>query len=153
MATINIAKRNTTKLLDAGYKSLPRVLDFVIDFTKDVTMGTATDVIQLGTLPGGAVVLAVSVESVVPGATANTLLAKVGATTTNAVLTETDAAGAFAATVPAAIPLIVPAGGAELTLTGAIAARTEGVVRVICLVVEGDRDPRTPGIVGRDALA
>lgn len=153
MATLNSAKRNTSGKLDAGYKSYPRVLDFVVDLSADVTMGTATDDINLATLPGGTVVLAVSVQQVTAGTGSGTLVGRVGTTTVTGTLASTAAAGTVAATVPAAVPAVVAAAGAELNLLGATAVRTDGKVRVIAVVVEGDRSPREAAIVARDALA
>lgn len=151
MATLNSAKRNTSGQLEAGYKSFPRVLDFIVDFASDVTMGTATDDIQLATLPGGTLVLAASVQQLEAGTGSGTVVVRVGTTTLTATLASTAAVGTVPATVPAAIPAIVPLAGAELNLLGATAVRTDGKVRVIAVVVEGDREPRAPTTVPRDA--
>lgn len=153
MAILNIPRYNATGHLDAGYKSFPRVLDFVVDLSADVTMGTATDVIQLAKLPEGAIVLAASIQQVEAGTGSGTLLAQVGSTAISGTLLATAAAGTVAATVPAAIATIVPVGGAEFSLLGATAVRTTGVIRVVAVVVEGDRNPRVPAIAPRDALA
>lgn len=153
MATLNSAKRNTSGVLEAGYKANVRVLDFILDLGADVTMGTATDDIQLATLPGGATVVSVSVQQVTAGTGSGTLVGRVGTTTVTGTLASTAAAGTVSATVPAALPLTVPAAGAELNLLGATAARTDGVVRVTVAIVEGDRSPRVPAIVTRDMLA
>ena len=153
MATINIARYNTTGHLDAGYKSFPRVLDFVIDLSKDVTMGTATDVINIAKLPEGAIVLATSIQQVTVGTGSGTLAARVGTTALSGTLVATDAAGTVAATLPAAIGMVVPKDGAEFNLLGAVAARTAGIIRVVLVVVEGDRDPRISGMAARDTLA
>ena len=150
MATLNSAKRNTSGLLEAGYNRSARVLDFTLDLGTDVTMGTATDDINLATLPGGSVVLAVTVQQLSAGTGSGTLVGRVGSTTVTGTLASTDAAGTVAATVPAAIPLVVPAAGAELNLLGATATRTSGKVRVVAVVVEGDRSPREPGVVIRN---
>jgi hypothetical protein len=153
MATLNSAKRNTSGLLEAGYNRTARVLDFVLDLAADATMGTATDDINLATLPGGSVVLAVTVQQLEAGTGSGTLVGRVGSTTATGTLASTAAAGTVAATVPAAIPLVVPAGGAELNVLGATAVRTDGKVRVIAVIVEGDRSPRQPEIADRDTLA
>jgi hypothetical protein len=153
MATLNSAKRNTSGLLEAGYNRTARVLDFVLDLAADATMGTATDDINLATLPGGSVVLAVTVQQLEAGTGTGTLVGRVGSTTATGTLASTAAAGTVAATVPAAIPLVVPAGGAELNVLGATAVRTDGKVRVIAVIVEGDRSPRQPEIADRDTLA
>jgi len=152
MATISSAKRNVSGEIDAGSKAYARVLDFVVDFSTDFTMGTATDDINLATLPEGAVVIAASVQQVTAGTGSGTVLARVGATALTATLASTAAAGVLAATVPAAIPMVVPAGGAELQLLGATAVRTDGKARVILVVVEGDRSPRQPIVAARDAI-
>lgn len=153
MATLNSAKRNTSGLLEAGYNRTARVLDFVLDLAADATMGTATDDINLATLPGGSVVLAVTVQQLEAGTGSGTLVGRVGTTTATGTLASTATAGTVAATVPAAVPLVVPAAGAELNVLGATAVRTDGKVRVIAVVVEGDRSPRQPEIVDRDTLA
>lgn len=153
MATLNSAKRNTSGLLEAGYNRTARVLDFVLDLAADATMGTATDDINLATLPGGSVVLAVTVQQLEAGTGTGTLVGRVGSVTATGTLASTDAAGTVAATVPAAIPLVVPAAGAELNVLGATAVRTTGKVRVVAVVVEGDRSPRQPEIADRDTLA
>lgn len=153
MATLNSAKRNTSGQLEAGYKSFPRVLDFTLNFGTDATMGTATDDINLATLPGGATVLSVSVQQVTAGTGTGTVVARVGTTTVTGTLASTATAGTVSATVPAAIPLVVPAAGAELNLLGATAVRTDGVVRVTVVIVEGDRAPRVPAVATRDTLA
>lgn len=153
MTTLNSAKRNTSGLLEAGFNRTARVLDFVLDLGADVTMGTATDDINLATLPGGSVVLAVTVQQLSAGVGAGTLVGRVGSTTVTGTLASEAAVGTVAATVPAAIPLVVPAAGAELNLLGASAVRTAGKVRVVAVIVEGDRSPREPEIVDRDTLA
>ena len=151
MATLNSAKRNTTQLLDAGYKSFPRVLDFIVDMTKDVTMGTATDVINLGLLPNGATILAASIQQVVVGTGAGTLVVRAGSTVLSGTLASTADVGTLADALPAAVPVILPVGPTELNLLGASGVRTTGMIRVICLLVEGDRNPRAGGIAPRDS--
>lgn len=151
MATINSAKRNTTQLLDAGYKSFPRVLDFVLDMTKDVTMGSATDVINLGLLPNGATILAASVQQVTAGTGTGTLVVRAGSTALSGTLASNAPVGTLADALPAVVPVILPVGPTELNLQGAGSARTTGMIRVICLLVEGDRNPRAGGIAVRDS--
>lgn len=153
MATLNSAKRNTSGLLEAGMVRPARVIDFVLDLASDVTMGTATDDINIATLPGGSVVLAVTVQQLSAGTGSGTLVGRVGSTTVTGTLASTADAGTVAATVPATIPLVVPAAGAELNLLGATAVRTDGKVRVVVVVAEGDRSPRQPEIADRDTLA
>ena len=153
MAILSIPRYNTTGHLDAGYKSFPRVLDFVIDLSDDVTMGTATDSINIAMLPEGTIVVAASIQQLTVGSGSGTLAVQTGATAVSSTLLATAAVGTVAATLPAAIASIVPAGGAILNLQGAVAARTTGKIRVIVLVVEGDRNPREATIVVRDTLA
>lgn len=152
MATLNIPQYKTHGQLDAGYKSLVRVLDFNIDLSKDVTMGTATDDINLALLPAGAIVLAATVQQVVPGTGTGTFVVRVGTTAISGTLAATDPAGTVATTVPAAIGLTVPLARSNLNLLGATAARTTGKVRVAVTIVEGDRSPRAPELVNRDAI-
>ena len=87
MATLNWPRRQTHGLMDAGYKSFPRVLDFVIDLATDVVMTTATDDINIGTLPGNCIVLAMSVQQVTVGTGTGTLVGRVGTTTATATTT------------------------------------------------------------------
>lgn len=152
MPTYNIPRYKSHGQLDAGYKASPRVLDFNVDLASDVTMTTATDVIQLARLPEGAIIVGASIQQVEAGTGTGTLLAQIGSTALTGTLLATAAAGTVAATVPAAIATIVPVGGAEFSLLGATATRTTGKIRVVLLVVEGDRSPRKPGIVARDAI-
>ena len=152
MPTVNFNQRVATGMLDAGYVANARVLDFVVRLGTDVVMGTATDDIALSFLPEGALVVAIAVQQVTVGTGAGTLQARVGTTAVGATLASTAAVGTVAATTPAAIPLVVPAGGAELNLLGATAVRNDGVIRVIALVVEGDRAPRVPAVAARDAI-
>ena len=152
MANIDSAKRNATGHFAAGYNADVRVLDFIVDFSKDFTMANATDDIDLVALPGGAVVVALTVQQLTAGTGTGTVVARVGTTTMSATLASTATAGTVAASVPAAIPAVVPAGGAELNLLGATAIRTDGKLRVIAVVVEGDRAPREATTVKRDAI-
>lgn len=153
MPTLNSAKRNTSGQLEAGYKSFPRVLDFILDLSADVVMGTATDDINLATLPGGATVLSATIQQLNAGTGTGTLVGRVGATTVTGTLASTASIGTVTSTVPAALPLVVPAAGAELNLLGATAVRTDGRVRVTVVIVEGDRSPRVPVVAPRDTLA
>ena len=153
MATLNSAKRNVTGQMDSGASTQARVLDFVLDLSTDATMGTATDDINLATLAPGTLVLALTVQQVSVGTGTGTLVGRVGATTATGTLASTAAVGTVAATVPAALPLVVPAAGAELNVLGATAVRTDGKVRVVAVVVEGDRTPREASVAPRDALA
>lgn len=116
-------------------------------------MTTATDDINLATLPAGAVILAASVQQLSVGTGTGTVVVRAGATNLTGTLASTAAVGTVAATVPAAIPMIVPAGGAELNLLGATATRLDGEVRVVVVIAEGDRSPREPETVDRDTLA
>jgi hypothetical protein len=151
MATINSAKRNTSLVLDAGDKNFARVIDMSFDFSADGTMGTATDVINLMTLPAGAVVLALSVQQTTIGTGTGTVVGRVGTTTLTGTLASTAAVSTLAATTPATIPYVVAAGGEELNLLGATAVRIDGKVRVFAVVVEGDKTPRYPTTVLKDA--
>lgn len=153
MATLNSSKRNTSGDLGAGYLAFARTLQFDVDFGTDFVMGTATDDINLATLPEGTIVLGGTIQQIVAGTGTGTAVLRVGSTTISGTLASTATAGALAATVPAAIPLVVAAGGAELNLLGATAVRTAGRVRVVLTVVEGDRVPRTATTVDRDTLA
>ena len=152
MATLNSAKRNTSGYIDAGEKRYARVIDFVVDLSADATMTTATDVINLATLPAGTVVLSVELQQITAGTGTGTLVGAVGATTATGTLASTATALAWAAPLPAALPLVVPAGGAELNLVGATAVRTDGKIRVVAVVVEGDRAPREAAVVTRDVI-
>lgn len=153
MATVNSSKRNTSGHIDAGYKSMVRAVEFIVDLANDATMANATDDIALGTLPGGTVVLGIALQQLEAGTGSGTLVGRVGTTTMTATLASTATAGTVAATVPAALPALVPAAGAELNLLGATAVRTDGKVRVVVFVAEGDRSPRQATVTDRDQLA
>jgi hypothetical protein len=152
MATLNSTKRNTSGRVDAGYKAYSRAIDFVVDLATDVTMGTATDDIQIATLPAGLMVMSATVQQVAVGTGSGTLTLRVGTTAVTGTLASTAPVGTVAATVPAAIPLAVPLAGAEVNLLGATAVRTDGKVRVTLIVVEADRNPRAPETVDRDVI-
>lgn len=152
MASLNSAKRNTTGEIDAGNKAYARVLDFVVDFGTDFVMTTATDNINLATLPAGTIVLAATIQQLVPGTGVGDMVVRIGTTTVTGTLVSPALAGAVAATLPAAIPLVVPAGGLELNILGSTAIRTDGSARVLVTVVEGDREPRRPTTVARDVI-
>lgn len=151
MATISSAKRNTSGQLSGGHAKV-RVVDLIFDFSKDGTMTTATDDINLATLPAGAIVVAATVQQETVGTGTGTVTLRVGTTAVTGTLASTAAAGTVAATVPAAIPLIVPVGGLELNLLGATATRLDGRVRVVVTLVEGDRSPRVPVSTTRDQV-
>lgn len=153
MATINSAKRNTSGDINAGALTYARTIDFIVDFANDFTMGTATDVINLATLPKGAVVIGAFLQQITAGTGSGTVALRVGTTSITATLASTAAAEVISATVPAAIPLVVPEAGAELNLLGATAVRTDGVARVTVVIVEGDKTPRQATTTDRDALA
>lgn len=150
MATLNSPFRKTHGQLDGGYKSLVRVLDFNLDLATDVTMGTATDVINLGTLPFGAQVISAAIQQVQVGTGTGTLTLRSGTTALTGALTSTDPVDTFAANLPAATPRTVPLATEELNLLGATAVRNDGKIRVIVAIVEGDRTPIRPGLAGRD---
>lgn len=152
MATVNSSKRNTSGEIDAGYKAYARVLDFVVDFASDFVMTTATDDVQLATLPSGTQVLSATIQQLEAGTGTGTVVVRVGTTTLTGTLASTAAAGTVAATLPAAIPMVVASGGAELNLLGATATRLDGKARVVVVVVEGDREPRRPTVAARDAI-
>lgn len=152
MATLNSAKRNTSGLLENGNKIYARSLNFVVDLSADAIMTTATDDINIATLPAGTVVLSVEVQQLTAGTGTGTLVGRVGATTATGTLASTATAGTWAAPLPAALPLVVGNGGAELNVLGATAVRTDGKIRVVAVVVEGDRSPREAAIVARDVI-
>ena len=152
MATLNSAKRNTSGYLDAGEKRYARVLDFVLDLSADATMTTATDDINLATLPAGTVVLSLELQQLTAGTGTGTLVGRVGSTTVTGTLASTASAGTWAAPLPAALPAVVASGGAELNVLGATATRLDGKIRGVAVVVEGDRAPREAVVVTRDVI-
>lgn len=146
MATLEV-KNKPVPVLGAPAIAEVRNLDIVVDLAKDVTMGTATDVINLATLPKGTVVLAATLEQLEPGTGSGTLVARVGTTAVTAALTATDAAGtvvASAGTFP-----IVNTAATELNLLGATAVRTAGRIRVHVITVETSAKA-VPVIANRD---
>ncbi len=155
MATYANKGRVTNGNLEAGYKSAPRVLDFIVDFSNlngaGAIMTTATDDIQLATLPGGAHIIGGSVQQLTVGTGTGTVVLRVGTTAITGTLASTGAVGTIASALPAAVPFTVVAAGAELNLLGATAVRVDGKARVTLIVVEGDRSPREATIAPRDA--
>ena len=125
-----------------------RNLDVVTQFGVDVTMGTATDVINLGTLPKGTVVLGVAIEQLKAGTGTGTLVARVGSTAGTATLASTDAAGTIAAGA-GTFPIVLTA-DTEFNLLGATAARTDGAVRAHVICVETSFRPINYASVARD---
>ena len=152
MASLNSAKRNTTGEIDAGNKAYARVLDFIADFGTDFTMVSDTDDISLATLPAGTIVLAATLQQVTPGTGVGSMVVRIGTTTVTGTLVSPALAGAVSTMLPAALPLVVPAGGLDVNLLGSTATRTDGSVRVVITVVEGDREPRRPTTVARDVI-
>lgn len=152
MVTVNSAKRNTSGQLQAHHAYTPRIVDFTVKLGVDATMGTATDDIALGTLPGGAQILSATVQQVTAGTGIGTLAVRSGTTALTGTLLATAAEGTLGASLPAAMPYTVSAAGEELNLLGATAVRNDGTIRVVLVVVEGDKSPRSPAIVTRDAL-
>lgn len=151
MAILNSAKRNTSGHFDSGEKIFVRNIDTVLDFTKDVTMTTGTDTVNLIALPGGAQVVSVTIQQLAVGTGTGTLAAQVGATSVSGALASTAPVGTLTTTVPAVLPLVVPLGGAELSLISTLATRLDGRVRVIATIVENDRFPKESGLTQRDA--
>jgi len=152
MASYNSAKRNTSGVFDAAEKRFSRVIDMTLDLATDVTMTTATDDISLMTLPAGTMVQSVTLQQVVVGTGTGTLVGRVGTTAVTGTLASTAAVSTLAATVPAALPLVVPVGGLEINVLGATATRLDGRIRVIAVIVEGDKSPREPITVLRDVI-
>ena len=150
MANLPIPRRKTHGHLGAGYSAQVRVIDTVINLASDVTMGTATDVIQIATLKGGSVIVAASVQQVTAGTGTGTLALRSGTTALTGTLTSTDAVDTFVSSTAAALPRIVPVAGEELNLLGATAVRTDGKIRVVAVIVEGYRTPVESGIAPRD---
>jgi hypothetical protein len=151
MATIISTKNNTSLHLAGAHAQHPRVLDFIVNFGVDATMGTATDDIVLGTLPPGAIVVSALIQQITAGTGSGTLALRAGTTAITGTLTSTAAALAQAANLPAATPYLVAAAGETLNLLGATAVRNTGTARVVVLIANGDQSPRVPGIAPRDA--
>ena len=125
-----------------------RNLDVVTAFGQDVTMGSATDVINLGTLPKGTVVMGVVLEQLKPGTGTGTLVARVGTVAASAALTATDAAGTIAAGA-GTFPIVLTA-DTEFNLLGATAIRADGAVRAHVIVTETSFRPINYASVARD---
>lgn len=149
MATIQFPKKGGGALAAAPIAAM-RVIDVVVDLSKDVVMGTATDDIVVADLPVGTVVVAAGIEQVTAGSEGTgTLVARIGTTAMSATLAHNAAAGTVTAT-SAATAQIVPAGGATLNILGATATRLTGKVRVFAVVVEGTFKGWLPQLASRD---
>ena len=151
MPSVPYALRKTHGFADAGFNAQARVLDFIVRLGVDSVMGTATDDIQLATLPAGATILSADIEQVVAGTGTGTLAVRSGTTSLSGTLLATAAVGTRAGATPAALPRAVPASGEELNLIGATAVRNDGVIRVVVVYIEGNRSPNRPLLASRDA--
>ena len=152
MATLQYPRKNISALATPPVAGA-RVIDVVVDLTKDVTMGTATDDIVVADLPGGTIVIAAGIEQVTAGSAGQgTLAPRVGATAVGGTLASDAAVGTLTTTTPAAIPAVVPLAGATLNVLGATAARITGKIRVFALVVEGTKSPAEASAASRDQL-
>jgi hypothetical protein len=153
MATLQFPRKGQGGLASPPVATA-RVIDVIVDLTKDVTMTNATDDIVVADLPAGTVVLAAGIEQIVAGSAAQgTLVPRVGATTIGGTLASDAAAGVVTTATAANIPLIVPAAGATLNVLGATAARITGKIRVFAIVAEGTLKPAAPSAAARDTLA
>lgn len=147
MATLEFPRKGSGNLAGAPVAGA-RIIDVTVDLSKDVTMGTATDVINVFALPAGTVVLAATIEQISAGTGSGTLVARVGSTTVSATLASTAAVGTVAAA--AAVDTIITTAETELNLLGATAVRTDGKVRVVAVVAELTKSPATAVIAQRD---
>lgn len=129
-----------------------RFINFVLDLSKDVTMGTATDEIVLGKLPKGTQVLSAAIEQLEVGTGTGTLVARVGTTAVTDTLAANAAQGTVVGPVAAAMPLAAVNDTTMVNLLGAVAARTTGKIRVSVLVMEAFKIG-VPHLAPRDKLA
>lgn len=153
MATLTPSFYNDTGLLETTQIASARRVDFTIDFSKFEY--AAEDTINIARLPEGVIVLGATVQQVVPGATGQTgtLVARAGTTAVTAALAGTATAGTVTASVPGAMPHVVPAGGEELNLLANDGTeRDTGVVRVVLVLMEGDRPDRQLLAAQRDQI-
>lgn len=140
MATLQFPRKGVARLGAAPIASV-RVIDVEVNLASDVTMGTATDDIIVADIPAGSIVLAASIEQVVVGTGSGTLVARIGSTTASATLASTAAVGTVAAA--AAINTVVTTAASTIGVLGATAVRTDGVIRVFALIVEGLKPARS----------
>lgn len=153
MANVPSRKRQTTGLVSKGHNVPVRLITFDVDFADDFTMANATDVIQLGTLPAGTLVVAGWIKQVEAGTGSGTLTLRLN-DGTPAALTGTFASTAAAGTVGVstlAAPYVCDA-VTEVDMLGATAVRTDGKAQVCLAVVEGFA-PTFPAGADRDYLA
>lgn len=151
MPTLNSTARNISGQFDSGDKIFVRNVEFTLDLATNAVMGTATDNINLATLPAGLQVVSVTLQQIGVGTGSGTLVGAIGATTVTGTLASTAPLGTLTTTIPAALPLVVPLGGTELNVLGATAVRLDGRIRVVLTFVETDRLPRQAIATGRDA--
>lgn len=78
MATQVSSKQNTSGVLDSGEKRFARIIDMVVDLSADATMAGATDDISLATLPGGTMVLSLTLQQVSVSTGTGTLVERCG---------------------------------------------------------------------------
>lgn len=150
MAALKTLKYNDTGHLETGNLARVRMIDFVVDLSKDVTMTTATDTAAVAMLPKGTIVLAAGIEQVVAGSAGNTLVAQVGSTTMSGTLASDAVAGTYTAhaDVSGGAPMILTA-DQDLRVLSATAARVTGIIRIFAHIIEGSA-PSYPKVAARD---
>ena len=151
MAALLISKYNNSNRPEVGNLANCRMIDFVVDLSKDVTMTTATDTAAVASLPAGTWVLAGGIEQVVAGSAGNTLVAQIGSVTLSGTLASDAVAGTYTANadVSGGTPVLLTA-QTDLRVLSATAARVTGIIRVFALVIEASA-VTIPGIAQRDA--
>lgn len=155
MATYNLPSYSTgLGMLAKPYLSEVRYAEVYIDLTKDVTMTTSTDVVNLFQLPASALVLAGGLEQVVAGSSGNTLVMRVGTTTLSGTLASDATVGTITAQadVSGGAPVIVTT-ASEVNLLSAAGVRTTGQIRAFIWFCEGKRVTGKPGLAVRDVIA
>jgi len=154
MANVTSLKRQTSGLVSKGHCAPVRLITFDVDFANDFTMANATDVVQLGSLPAGALVVAGWIKQVEAGTGTGTVTLQLTDADASVLLTGTHAStGAVGLVTPAVngTPYVADK-VTEVELIGATAVRTSGKVQVCLAVVEGF-PPTYPTSASRDYLA
>jgi hypothetical protein len=152
MAAVESVRKNTTPFVtSAGYITQARTVHAVIDFDNVEASLASGDHLNVFTLPKGTIVLAVGLEQLAVGPVTNTLVARIGSTTTSATLAGNAAVGTV--TAQAAVDTQILTAPADVNVLAAAAARGTGKVRVFAVVIDGLAPTQVAMEVDRDTLA
>lgn len=154
MSTITPDFYNDTELFESAQIVAARRVDFTVDFSTFEYL--KEDNIKIAFLPAGTVILGATMQQVVPAESGQngTLAIRSGTTALSAAMAGDATENTWVASVPAALPHVVPASGEDLNLLSNddVDVRTSGVVRVVLILAEGNKPGRVAQAANRDAI-